>query len=606
MNHESLQITLKTLPETPGVYQFFDKNEKIIYVGKAKNLKNRVNSYFHKQIFENGKTRLLVKSIVEIRYIAVNTELDALLLENSLIKLHQPRFNVMLKDDKTYPWICIKNEPFPRIFPTRKKIKDGSDYFGPYASVKMMKTVLELVKQLYSIRTCNLVLSKENLNKKKFKVCLEYHIGNCKGPCEFKQSEKQYQEQIIEIKNIFKGNIFELVKDLKSKMNVLAENYKFEEAQVIKEKIDELEKFKQKTIVVSPDIHQVDVFTFQEDKESFSVNYLKILSGSITQAHTIELRKKMDETPEELLSIGIFELRSMYSSDASEIIVPILPDVQLPDVKYTIPIRGDKKTLLDLSKRNLFYFIQDRIKQLSIKDPERHTRRILEQMKIDLRMQVIPSHIECFDNSNFQGAFPVSAMVCFKDAKPSKKDYRHYNVKTVEGPNDFDTMKEVIYRRYSRLIEENETLPQLIVIDGGKGQLSAALESLEKLGIRGKITIIGIAKRLEEIYYPEDPLPLHIDKKSETLKVIQHLRNEAHRFGISHYRKRHTKSLIHSELEDIPGIGEQTVTLLLKKYKSVTKIKNLSAEELIDIVGKSKAEKIIEYFKNKANSTNDL
>jgi excinuclease ABC subunit C len=606
MNHESLQITLKTLPETPGVYQFFDKNEKIIYVGKAKNLKNRVNSYFHKQIFENGKTRLLVKSIVEIRYIAVNTELDALLLENSLIKLHQPRFNVMLKDDKTYPWICIKNEPFPRIFPTRKKIKDGSDYFGPYASVKMMKTVLELVKQLYSIRTCNLVLSKENLNKKKFKVCLEYHIGNCKGPCEFKQSEKQYQEQIIEIKNIFKGNIFELVKDLKSKMNVLAENYKFEEAQVIKEKIDELEKFKQKTIVVSPDIHQVDVFTFQEDKESFYVNYLKILSGSITQAHTIELRKKMDESTEELLSIGIFELRSMYSSDAHEIIVPILPDVQLPDVKYTIPIRGDKKTLLDLSKRNLFYFIQDRIKQLSIKDPERHTRRILEQMKIDLRMQVIPSHIECFDNSNFQGAFPVSAMVCFKDAKPSKKDYRHYNVKTVEGPNDFDTMKEVIYRRYSRLIEENETLPQLIVIDGGKGQLSAALESLEKLGIRGKITIIGIAKRLEEIYYPEDPLPLHIDKKSETLKVIQHLRNEAHRFGISHYRKRHTKSLIHSELEDIPGIGEQTVTLLLKKYKSVTKIKNLSAEELIDIVGKSKAEKIIEYFKNKANSTNDL
>lgn len=587
---------LKSLPEAPGIYQFFDKDGKILYVGKAKNLKNRVSSYFSKQIFENAKTRVLVNNIAHVTWIIVNNELEALLLENTLIKKHQPRFNVMLKDDKTYPWICIKKEPFPRIFPTRRMVKDGSEYFGPYASVKMMRTVLDLCKQLYPIRTCNLKLTQENISKNKFKVCLEYHIGNCKGPCEGRQSEQQYLEMVNDIRQILKGNIQDLIRHQKQQMQLYASNYEYEQAHIIKLRLEQLEKFKQKTMIVNPDIDQVDVFSAKEDGNSIYINYLRILSGSIIQSHTLELKKRMDETPAELLSLGIFELRNMFQSQSKEIIVPFLPETEIPDVIYTIPQRGEKKTLLDLSYRNLQYYIQDKLKQLSVKDPEAHSRRILQQMMKDLRMQELPVHIECFDNSNFQGAYPVSAMVCFKNARPSKKDYRHFNVKTVQGPNDFETMKEVVFRRYSRLLEEGGELPQLIVIDGGKGQLGAAVEALDQLGLRGNITVIGIAKRLEEIYYPGDPLPLYIDKKSETLKVIQHLRNEAHRFGITHYRKRHQKGLIRSELESIEGIGSKTVEALLKKFKSVKRIKETSLEELAEEIGNHKAKLVWQYF----------
>jgi len=601
-----LAAQLKSLPEAPGVYQFWDKDEKILYVGKAKNLKNRVNSYFSKQIYESGKTRLLVKNIARITWIVVNNELDALLLENTLIKKHQPRFNVNLKDDKTYPWICIKKEPFPRVFSTRRMVKDGSEYFGPYASVKMMRTVLDLCKQLYPLRTCNLALTSENISKKKFKVCLEYHIGNCKGPCEGHQREEDYRQMVNDIRQILKGNIQDLIRHQKQQMQTHASNYAFEEAHAIKLRLEQLEKFKQKTMIVNPDIDQVDVFSIKEDGNSVYINYLRILSGSIVQSHTLELKKRMDETAAELLSLGIFELRSMFESQSKEIIVPFMPETEIPDVAYTIPQRGEKKTLLNLSFRNLGYFIQDKLKQLSVKDPEAHSQRILQQMMKDLRMQELPVHIECFDNSNFQGAYPVSAMVCFKNARPSKKDYRHFNIKTVQGPNDFDTMKEVIYRRYSKLIEEGGELPQLIVIDGGKGQLGAAVEILDQLGLRGKITVIGIAKRLEEIYYPGDSLPLYIDKKSETLKVIQHLRNEAHRFGITHYRKRHQKGLIRSELESIEGVGSKTVEALLKKFKSVKRIKETTIEELAEDIGNHKAQIIWQYFHPApANSKND-
>lgn len=602
-----LAAQLKSLPEAPGIYQFLDKDGKMLYVGKAKNLKNRINSYFNKQIYENGKTRLLVKNIDKITWIVVNNELEALLLENTLIKKYQPRFNVMLKDDKTYPWICVKNEPFPRVFPTRNMIKDGSEYFGPYASVKMMRTVLDLCKQLYPIRTCNLSLTNENISKKKFKVCLEYHIGNCKGPCEGLQNEEEYLQMINDIRQILKGNIQDLIKHQKQLMQTHASNYAFEEAHEVKLRLEQLEKFKQKIMIVNPDINQVDVFSAKDDGDSFYINCLRIQSGSIVQSHTIELKRRLEETADELFSLGIFELRSLFKSQSKEIIVPFIPESKIPNVEYTVPQRGDKKMLLDLSFRNLEYFIQDKLKQLSIKDPEAHSQRILEQMKKDLRLQELPVHIECFDNSNFQGAYPVSAMVCFKNAKPSKKDYRRFNVKTVQGPNDFDTMKEVIYRRYSRLLDEDGELPQLIVIDGGKGQLNAALEVLEQLGLRGKITVIGIAKRLEEIYYPEDPIPLYIDKKSETLKIIQHLRNEAHRFSITHYRKRHQKELIRSELETIKGVGKKTAEALLKKFKSVKQIKDATLEELGEEIGDHKAKIVWQYFHPAtANSKNDV
>lgn len=589
---------VKSLPDNPGVYQYYDAEGTIIYVGKAKNLKKRVSSYFNKDQSENGKTAVLVKKIVDIKFILVDTELDALLLENNLIKKYQPRYNVLLKDDKTYPWICIKNERFPRIFTTRYVVKDGSTYFGPYASVKVMYTVLELVKQLFKLRNCNLNLSEGNIKAQKFKVCLEYHIGNCKGPCIGNESEEDYNQTIANIKEIVKGNINSVSKYLKSILQHHVEKLEFEKAQIIKEKIDALEKFQSKSTVVSPTITNVDVFSITSDEKTAYVNFLKVVNGSIIQGHTIELKKKLDESNQELLTLSIAELRERFHSDAKEVLVPFEIETEFPGVEFIIPQRGDKKHLLDLSERNVDYYKREKIKQESLVDPERHTKRILEQMKKDLHLTEEPRHIECFDNSNFQGAYPVAAMTVFKDCKASKKDYRHFNIKTVEGPDDFASMEEIIYRRYKRVQEENQSMPQLIVIDGGKGQLSAALQSLDKLGLRGKVAIIGIAKRLEEIYFPGDSIPLYLDKRSETLKIIQQIRDEAHRFGITHHRSKRDKGTLKTELTEIKGISAATSQKLLSHFKSVKKVKEATEQELIATIGKAKAKTIIDYYKS--------
>ncbi len=591
-----LQTLLKSLPEKPGVYQYFDREGKILYVGKAKSLKKRVSSYFQKEHYENHKTRVLVSRIHDIRTIVVDTELDALLLENNLIKKYQPRYNVALKDDKTYPWICIKNERFPRVFPTRKMIRDGSEYFGPYPSGKVMNTLLDLIKSLYPRRTCNLALEPEAIARGKFKVCLEYHIKNCMGPCEGYQDEASYLQTIQEIRQIIKGNIGELIVLVKRRMLEEAAAYRFEQAQVLKERIQLLEKFRSKSTIVNPSITNVDVFSIHSDEKAAYVNYLRVLDGCIIQGHTLELKKRLDEEDSELLSIAIAEMRQRFQSTAKELIVPIMPDVEDLKLQMVIPQRGDKKKLLDLSTRNVHNYIREKEKQQELVDPERHTKRVLEQLRKDLRMPETPRHIECFDNSNFQGAYPVSAMVCFKDARPSKKDYRHFNIKTVEGPNDFATMEEVLERRYSRVLNEGGDLPQLIVIDGGKGQLGAAVSVLDKLGLRGKITIIGIAKRLEEIYFPGDSLPLYIDKKSESLKLIQHLRNEAHRFGITHHRSRRDKGTLKTELHDIDGVGPGTAEKLLSTFRSVKKVREAGLEELIGCIGQAKANLIYKHY----------
>jgi excinuclease ABC subunit C len=555
MDDSKLKEKIKLLPSKPGVYQYYNKEGLILYVGKAKNLKKRVSSYFTKK-HENGKTAILVRQIDDIKTIVVASEIEALLLENNLIKKYQPKYNIMLKDDKTYPWICIKKERFPRIFPTRNVVKDGSDYFGPYASVKMMNTILELIRQLYPLRNCNYNLSKENIESEKFKVCLEYHIGNCLGPCIDEQTEAAYNTSIQEIKNIIRGNINSVTKHLKPLMKSYSENLEFEKAQQIKEKIDTLEKYQSKSVVVSPTINDVDVFSIISDEKYGFVNYLKVINGAIIQGHTIELKKKLEESDDALLQIGIAELRQRFDSQSKEVIVPFKPELEDDNIKFLVPQRGDKKKLLELSERNAKYYRLERNKQKANVSPTRHSDRILERMQKDLRMPEKPIHIECFDNSNIQGTHPVAACVVFKDAKPSKKDYRHFNIKTVEGPDDFASMEEVIYRRYKRLVEEKQQLPQLIIIDGGKGQLSSALKSIDKLGLRGKITIIGIAKKLEEIYFPEDSIPLYLDKKSESLKLIQYLRNEAHRFGITHHRNKRSKDAINkkatlSELEEV-------------------------------------------------------
>ncbi len=593
---EYIQTLLRTLPDNPGVYQYFDEEEKLLYVGKAKNLKKRVSSYFNKDIYENGKTQVLVKKIANIKYIIVNTELDALLLENTLIKKYQPRYNISLKDDKTYPWICIKNERFPRVFPTRNMVKDGSQYFGPYASVKVMNTVLGLIKQLYSLRTCNLNLTEQNIQANKFKVCLEYHLGNCKAPCVAKESELDYVQKISEIKEIIKGNVSVVARHLKSLLQQHVEKMEFEKAQLVKEKIDLLEKFQSKSTVVNPAINNVEVFSIITDDKNGYVNFLKVMNGAIMQGHTIELKKKLDESDQELLTLAIAELRERFNSDAREIIVPFEIETEFPNVTFLVPQRGDKKQLLELSLRNVEYYRKERLKQESLVDPERHTKRILEQMKKDLHLQEEPRHIECFDNSNFQGAYPVAAMTVFKDLKPSKKDYRHFNIKTVEGPDDFASMEEIIFRRYKRALDELQPLPQLIVIDGGKGQLSAALESLEKLGLRGKIGIIGIAKRLEEIYFPDDSVPMYLDKRSESLKIIQHIRDEAHRFGITHHRSRRDKGTLKTELTEINGISTSTAQKLLSHFKSVKKVKEATAAELEEIIGRAKGKIVYEHY----------
>ena len=602
-SEEHIQTLLSALPDSPGVYQFYDKEDKLLYVGKAKSLKKRVSSYFQKDRHVSGKTSIMVRKVADIRTIVVDTEMDALLLENNLIKKHQPRYNVSLKDDKTYPWICIRNERFPRVFSTRKMIRDGSEYFGPYASGRLINTLLELINKLYKLRTCSLVLSEENITKKKFRVCLEYQIGNCKGPCEGFQSQGEYDQSVKEIRQILKGNIQTVIGHLRELMQTYAAEYRFEEAQSVKEKLESLEKFQRKSVVVNPSIHNVDVFSLVIEEDSAYVNFLRVMNGAIIQGHTVELKKKLEETPEELLELAMGELRSRFFSDAEEIIVPFAPEVEWPGISFTIPKIGDKKHLLSLSESNVRNYIREKRLQEEKQHPENRTLRLMEQMKKDLRLTELPKHIECFDNSNFQGAYPVAAMSVFRDGKPSKKDYRHFNIKTVEGPDDFASMEEVIHRRYKRMLDEALPLPQLIVIDGGKGQLSAAVSSLEKLGLRGKIAVIGIAKRLEELYYPDDPLPLYIDKKSETLRIIQQLRDEVHRFGITHHRKRRSKGVIKTELEEIPGIGPRTAEELLREFRSVQRIKEAPLEALAALIGEAKAIRVKEHLESGSNRT---
>lgn len=598
MSKHSIHIEniIRQLPDSPGVYQYYDREGKIIYVGKAKNLKKRVSSYFRRDDSLVGKVRVLVQKITDIQVVVVETELDALLLENNLIKKYQPRYNVMLKDDKTYPWICIKKEAFPRIFPTRHRMNDGSDYFGPYASVKMMNTLLDLIRQLYQVRSCSLNLGSANIQAGKYKVCLEYHINNCLGPCEGLQTEEDYQQSLTEIRNILRGNISSARQHLAGMMRTYAETYQFEKAQVVKEKIELLDRYQSKSSIVSPSIHNIDVFSYVDEPAAAYINFMKVINGCIIQAHTVEIRKKLDESPEELLLLAITELRERFDSDSPEIVVPFKPEVEFPGVSYVTPIRGEKKKLLELSERNAKYYQLEKHKQLEHVDPERHTQRIMEQMKKDLRLKEQPLRIDCFDNSNIQGAYPVSAMVVFTNGKPDKKEYRHFNIKTVEGPNDFASMEEVIYRRYKRVMDENQSLPNLIIVDGGKGQLSSAMESIEKLGLHGKVAVIGIAKRLEEIYYPGDTLPLYIDKKSETLRIIQQLRDEAHRFGITHHRKRREKGTIKTELTEITGVGQSTSTLLLRKFRSVKGIKEATLADLQKVAGLAKGKIVFEYF----------
>lgn len=587
-----ISTIISILPDKPGCYQYFDKNGTIIYVGKAKNLKKRVSSYFNKD-HENNKTRVLVKHICDIKYIVVDSEEDALLLENNLIKQYRPRYNVMLKDDKTYPFIVVKNEYFSRVYQTRNVVRDKSNYFGPYASVYIAKTMLQLIKNIYPIRTCRLPLTPESIKAGKYKVCLEYHIKRCKGPCEGLQDLEEYNQNIIEVKEILKGNSSRITKLLLDRMKELSNEMKFEEAQILKEKYDLIENYRSKSTVVPPTLHNIDVFSFEENEVSAFINYMHIGNGAIVQVYTIEYKKRLDEAKEELLGLGIVEMRQRFHSTAKEIIVPFLPDTTIDNVNFFIPQKGDKRKLLDLSIQNVKQYKVDKLKQVEKFNPEQRTTRILKTIQNDLHMKVLPMHIECFDNSNIQGTNPVAACVVFKKAKPSKKDYRHFHIKTVVGPDDFASMIEVVTRRYTRLKEENEPLPQLIVIDGGKGQLNAATEVLRQLDLLDKITIIGLAKRLEEIFFPGDPIPLILDKNSETLKVIQQLRDEAHRFGITFHRSLRSKKQVVSELDSIKGIGEKTKQLLLKKYKSVKRIREAPINEIEELIGKSKADILI-------------
>jgi excinuclease ABC subunit C len=591
-----LESIVKVLPNKPGVYQFFDDKNKIIYVGKAKDLKKRVSSYFAKINSHSGKVQMLVRKIADIRFIVVSTEQDALLLENNLIKKYQPRYNVALKDDKTYPWICIKNEPFPRVFSTRHVIRDGSQYFGPYANVRLMNALMELIRQLYPLRTCNLNLTEKNIGSGKFKVCLEYHLGNCKGPCEALQTKEDYDQSIRSVKEIIRGNVSMVAKQLKELMMKYAAEQEFEKAHLIKENLYALEKYQSKSTIVNPSINDVDVYSILSDVTSAYVNYMKVMNGSIIQVHTVEIQKKLDEPDDELLMLAITDLRQRFESFSPEIIVPFELPIAVPGAIFTIPKIGDKKKLLELSERNVKYYQLEKEKQKELVDPEHRSRRITETMMKDLRMQEPPVCIECFDNSNIQGDYPVAAMVCFKNARPDKSEYRHYNIKTVEGPDDFASMEEVIFRRYSRLLEEKKPIPQLIIVDGGKGQLSSAIKSLDKLGLFGKVTVIGIAKKLEEIYYPNDPLPMYLDKKSETLRIIQQMRDEAHRFGITHHRKRREKGTVRSILTDIEGIGYSTAQALLWKFKSVKNIRKASLGELQEAIGKSKGRIVFDFF----------
>ncbi|MDB5019126.1 MAG: excinuclease subunit [Pedobacter sp.] len=590
------KTALNDIPHRPGVYQYWDAEGTLIYIGKAKDLRNRVGSYFNSDTQMNGKTRVLVSKIRKITFTIVDTEIDAWLLENSLIKKHQPRYNIMLKDDKTYPWIIIKKEEFPRIYWTRNMVKDGSTYFGPYASVGMMHTILDLIKETYPLRTCNLPLTIPNIEEGKFKVCLEYQIGNCKGPCQAYQSPEDYNKNIEEIKDILNGKIGNVIRDVKQIIKTAVEELNFEYAHQYQKKLLVLEKYQSKSTVVNSSITNIDVVSIASDERYAFVNYLKIMNGSIIQAQTIEIKKRLDETDEELLTLAITEFRTKFNSTSKEIIVPFEISITDPGLRFTVPKLGEKKSLLELSQKNVMFFKREKLNQHEKLNPDVRSERILTQMQKDLRLTQLPKHIECFDNSNFQGKYPVSAIVVFKDAKPSKKDYRHFNVKTVEGPNDFATMEEAVYRRYKRVLEENQPIPQLIIIDGGKGQLSSAMASLKKLGIEHQVTVIGIAKRLEELYYPGDSFPLYLDKKSETLKVIQQLRDEAHRFGITFHRKKRDQGTLKTELEMVAGIGKTTADKLLRHFKSVKKIRMATEDELAAVLNKTQVRTLIEYF----------
>ena len=583
------------LPNAPGIYQFYDDSNTIIYIGKAKDLKKRVSSYFSKT-HDHRKTAILVRNIAEIKHMVVQSEQDALLLENNLIKKYQPRYNIQLKDDKSFPWICIKNEPFPRVFKTRDLLRDGSKYYGPYTSIYTVRTLLELFKSEYKLRTCNYILTEENIKNRKYKVCLEYHIGNCYGPCEGYISEERYNEGITDINNILKGNISGVIKHLKEVMANMSESLNFEDAAKIKEKYESLNRYQSRSTIVSPNITNIDVFSIEEDEKFAFVNYLKVIKGAIIQTFTLEIKKVLNETAEELLLSGIVEIRQKIASSAQEILVPIKLDFKLENVVFKIPVRGEKKNLLELSHRNAKYYRLEKEKQLTFKSPKIREEQLLSTIKRDLQLTENPVHIECFDNSNLQGSNPVAACVVFKNGRPNVKEYRHYNIKTVEGPNDFASMEEVVFRRYSRLINENKSLPQLIVIDGGKGQLSSAVAALDKLDLRGKISIIGIAKKLEEIYFPGDSVPIYINKNSQTLKVIQQLRDEAHRFGITFHRNKRSKEFIYSELNSISGIGEKTAQKLLNDFKSVKTIKEQTIDTISKSIGKSKAQIVINYF----------
>lgn len=595
-NENQLKLIVQALPSSPGVYQYFNKEGKIIYIGKAKNLKKRVTSYFSKQ-HEDGKTRILVRKIADIKHIVVDTEEDALLLENNLIKKYQPRYNILLKDDKSFPYIVIKNEPYPRVFQTRNFVRDGSVYFGPYTSVGMVRTLIELFRQIYPIRTCKHSLTQENIQAGKFKECLEYHIGKCKAPCIGLYDEQFYASNISAIKDILHGNISSVLKYMHGKMMDYADALEFEQAEELKQKIELLKGYQSKSTVVNPKISNVDVFSIIEDEKAGYVNFLRVVNGAIIQSHTMEFRKKLDESAADILLLAISEVQNRLKLLAREVLIPFKLDIELERTKLMVPKIGDKKKLMDLSERNVKYYRLDKLKQQSLHKKEPREERLLKVMQSDLRLKVLPRHIECFDNSNIQGTNPVAACVVFRNGKPYKKDYRHFNIKTVEGPNDFASMEEVVYRRYKRLKEEGTGLPQLVVIDGGKGQLGAALKILRELELSEQISVIGIAKRLEEIFYPGDPVPLYLDKNSETLKIIQHLRNEAHRFGITFHRQKRSINFIKSELNEIPGIGDKSIELLFKNFKSFNSIKAASLDNLVAIVGKDKGNKIYSYFK---------
>jgi excinuclease ABC subunit C len=589
---EHIAQILQRLPDKPGVYRYYDSENTLIYVGKAKSLKKRVSSYFNKNTYENGKTRLLVKKIADIRFIVVDTEFDALLLENNLIKEHQPKYNIQLKDDKTYPWLVIRNERFPRIHPTRRMVRDGSEYFGPYASVKTMYGMLELIKQLYPLRTCSYVLSEEQIEAGKFRVCLEYHLGNCKAPCVGAYDEAQYNANIDAIRQIIRGNFGDLARTFKATMQTHVERLEFEQAARLKSQLDMLNTYQSRSAVVNQSINDTEVFSLVSDSRGAFVNYMKIMNGSVVQSFTTELKKRLDESDEELLAFAVVGLRDRFNSTAKEVLVSHALDITLPGVKMSQPQRGDKVKLIELSLRNAMYALRDRLKQQEIADPEAHTRRVLETLQNDLHLTELPVHIECFDNSNIQGTNPASACVVFKNAKPSKDDYRKFNIKTVDGPNDFASMEEVVFRRYKRLSEEGQSLPQLVIIDGGKGQLSSAMQAINLLGLNGQMAIIGIAKRLEEIYFPGDSIPVYIDKRSSSLKLIQHMRNEAHRFSLAHHRDRRSKSALKTTLTDVPGVGQKTAEKLMRAFGSAAAVYRAEYDALVKVVGAKLAEQI--------------